>query len=643
MAPARGNVGPEDIAACGLAVKKLRSDPSLIETPELEFFKDFVVSLGWSGQPEGAKEASKPVAVAENDDEGGAPSAVPVAEDAKGSGVMDLSDDEAPKRSKPKENTFGADLEAELRKEHNTQISIDDDVDTEHLERETDAYPLLAESRELESCSGAMKKALTKIKQEAQTALEHGQLNKALEKYTKALRTGGASSEMLLTRAALLLKLRRPLAAVRDCSVALKIDSKSSKAYRLRGTCHRKLGHWRRSHRDLSQAEKLDDFDDSSAAAVHKFVARKLGLVQDPRTRQWTKQQTGGSQKATHPTKSYDGHTKGTRVQLTGLQARPDLNGWIGTVELFDSESSRYQVKLDGESQPHKFKAANLLTAHTGAANLEDPAIEKTQRLEQERICRKRVIDKRLKQDGIPDMDTSELVEAEMSGMACDEVLCRLVRKLDTDQALEILWEVQASHIQDKQVLLRNKVQQALGVDEEEEEAEDEPDPDALEEETVALPPLPDDLDEAEPPDEQAEEMIRKAKQAAAHALERGDTSAALSKYTEALVCGGGSALLLAKRADILLGQKRPVAAIRDCTAALEVNPDCGKAFRIRGMAHRRLGHWTQAHSDLAQGQTLDFDDATMAIQAFVAKRKQAQERREAASRRKGAKRARRG
>lgn len=640
MAPAKSNVGPEDIAACGLAVKKLRSDPSLIETPELEFFKEFLTGVGWTGQLEGAKEASTAGAVAENGCEGGVSSAVPGAEDAKGSSVMDLSDDEAPKRSKPKENTFGADLEAELRKEHNTQISIDDDeVDTEHLERETDAYPLLPEQMASDSGSGAMKKVLTKIKQEAQTALEQGQLNKALEKYTKALRTGGASSEMLLTRAALSLKLRRPLAGVRDCSVALKIDGKSSKAYRLRGTCHRKLGHWRRSHRDLSQAEKLDS--DESTAAIHTFVARKLGLVQDARTRQWTKQ---GSQKATHPAKSTDGFVKGTRVQLTGLQARPDLNGWIGNVELFDSASGRYQVKLDGESQPHKFKAANLLTAHTGAANLEDPAIEKTQRLEQERICRKRAIDKRLKQDGIPDMDMSELVEAEMSGMACDELLARMVRRLETDQALEILWEVQASHIHDKQVLLRNKVQQALGVeDEEEEEAADEPDPEALEEETVALPPLPDDLEEAEPPDEQAEELIRKAKQAAVHAMEVGDTAAALSHYTEALVCGGGSALLLAKRAEILLGQKRPCAAIRDCTAALEVHPDCGKAFRIRGMAHRRLGHWQQAHSDLAQGQTLDFDDAIPAVQAFVSHRKQAQERREAASRRKGAKRARLG
>merc|ERR1712046_292255 len=172
--------------------------------------------------------------------------------------------------------------------------------------------------------------------------------------------------------------------------------------------------------------------------------------------------------------------------------------------------------------------------------------------------------------------------------------------------------------------LLRQKVKEVLGDDGDEEDEyaalEQEPDPERLQEETVPLPILPDDL-EAEPENEQAEEGIKKAKEAAVECLESGDIPGALSHYTEAIELGGASALLLSKRAELLLGQKRPCAAIRDCTAALEINPDCGKAFRIRGIAHRRLGHWPEAHSDLAQGQTLDFDDATPAIQAFVAKR----------------------
>jgi len=657
--PPSDNLGADHVVACDVGAKRLRADPSLIETSELEFFKEFLTSFGWNGQAPASEdvdleaEAKAPAAnggaeAAENGHEAASPGvsvAIDETADAKGSGVMDLlgSDDDAPQRSKQRDRecTFGADLEAELRKEHNIAID-DDDGDSERLPRETEAYPLLPDKMQSESVSGAMRKVQAKIKQEALTALEQGNLNKALDKYTKFLRTAGASAEMLLTRANLLLKLRRPLAAVRDCSVALKIDSGLSKAYHTRAICHRKLGHWRRSHRDFSQAEKLGV---NESTAMHKYVAKKLGLVPDSKTGGWTKQQVarkvreGKANVETTP----DGLQRGTRVQITGLQAKPELNGWLGTVEFLDIASGRYQVRVDGETQSHKFKPANVLSRQQGASSLVDERAEKKQRLVQEKTIRRRAIEKRLKQDGIPDMDASELVEAEMSGMSCDESLCRMVRRLDTDQALEIVWEVQAARVHDKQTLLHEKITQALGDDEDEDHfAEEEPDPERLEEETAPLPPLPDDL-EAEPADEQAEERIRVAKQAAAKALEAGDAAAALAQYTKAIELGAGSALLLAKRAELLLTQKRPCAAVRDCTAALEVNPDCGKAFRIRGMAHRRLGHWPEAHSDLAQGQTLDFDDATTAVQAFVAKRAQAHAAREAASRRQGAKRARLG
>merc|ERR1711972_930586 len=110
-------------------------------------------------------------------------------------------------------------------------------------------------------------------------------------------------------------------------------------------------------------------------------------------------------------------------------------------------------------------------------------------------------------------------------------------------------------------------------------------------------------------------------KQAAAEALEDGDKQKALDKLTEAFAIGNVTAMMYAKRADILLKMKRPNACIVDCTSALEINPDSGKAFRTRGKAHRFLGHWEQAHKDPAMAQKLDFDDDTADIQKFVAGR----------------------
>merc|ERR1719226_412248 len=66
---------------------------------------------------------------------------------------------------------------------------------------------------------------------------------------------------------------------------------------------------------------------------------------------------------------------------------------------------------------------------------------------------------------------------------------------------------------------------------------------------------------------------------------------------------------------------KRPRACVSDCDAALKINPDSSKAFKIRGKAHRRLGHWEEAHRDLSMGQKLDYDDDLVDVQKLVAER----------------------
>lgn len=658
------DLGPDDIAAFERAAKQLRLDPSVVKTPQLKFFEEYMTSLGWTGEvPAFAKPPGPPPGLPPGPPPGlppGAPAAVESVEgeaaaappdaaataSAVEGGVTELadSDDDAPKKpQRPKECTFGADLEAELRKEKN--ISLDEeDTDPERLKRESDPYPLLPETEEQES-SDAMKKRLGKFKQEAQAALEQGNLLKALEGYTKVIRIGGASPLMLATRASLLLKLKRPLAAVRDCSVALKINPNLIKAYRIRGISHRRLGHWRRSHRDFSQAQKLD-FDDSTAT-IHKFVASKLGLVQDPRTGAWSKRD---SSKAFEQTAAGAELKAGQAVRIQGLQKAAHLNGMRGVVQKLDAASAgRWQVELrleEGKLEVKSIRADNIVLVqadekqdwrdaekrHAEARRIRE-AEEQRQREDEERRKRRAAVEKRLKQDGMPDMDPSELVEAELSGMQVEEKLCKRVRKhLEPDQALEILWQVQASRVNDMAALLLERVNQVLG-EEEDDDYDDDMDPEKLFEEADPMPPLPDDF-EAEP-DEWAQRKIDRAKKNAAWYMDDGDTSNALVCYNEAIEWGGGSALLLAKRAELLLANRRPLAAIRDCSAALEVNPDCGKAFRIRGVAHRRLLHWREAHNDLAQGQTLDFDDATTSVQSFVAKRAKAQEEREA-KRRKG-------
>merc|ERR1719362_1686640 len=95
--------------------------------------------------------------------------------------------------------------------------------DPERLPKDSPPFPLLPPSGNAEP-SDARKKVLAKVKQQAGEALAAGNVGKALDKYTEAIRTGGATALMLATRAALLLKQRRPCAAIRDCCAALQLN-----------------------------------------------------------------------------------------------------------------------------------------------------------------------------------------------------------------------------------------------------------------------------------------------------------------------------------------------------------------------------------------------------------------------------------
>mmetsp|Transcript_109744 Transcript_109744/g.342061 ORF Transcript_109744/g.342061 Transcript_109744/m.342061 type:complete len:279 (-) Transcript_109744:36-872(-) len=110
-------------------------------------------------------------------------------------------------------------------------------------------------------------------------------------------------------------------------------------------------------------------------------------------------------------------------------------------------------------------------------------------------------------------------------------------------------------------------------------------------------------------------------KQQAQEALEDGDAAKAVAKLSEAMELGGVSAMMVAKRAELLLKQKRFRAAIEDATLALRLNPDSGKAYRVRGKARRFLGEYEGSSADLSQAQKIDYDDGVADVHQYVQKR----------------------
>lgn len=54
---------------------------------------------------------------------------------------------------------------------------------------------------------------------------------------------------------------------------------------------------------------------------------------------------------------------------------------------------------------------------------------------------------------------------------------------------------------------------------------------------------------------------------------------------------------------------QRPNAAIKDCDAAIQVNPDSAQSYKWRGRANQLLGHWENASRDFHTASKLDYDD----------------------------------
>ncbi|TKR78079.1 hypothetical protein L596_018943 [Steinernema carpocapsae] len=108
-----------------------------------------------------------------------------------------------------------------------------------------------------------------------------------------------------------------------------------------------------------------------------------------------------------------------------------------------------------------------------------------------------------------------------------------------------------------------------------------------------------------DPNKEASEDDLEKANEErnkATEAFSEGNFDDALKHFTNAIELNPGSAMLHAKRANVLLKLKKPVAAIRDCDKAISINADSAPAYKFRGRANRLIGNWLRNHRRVAQG-----------------------------------------
>jgi suppressor of tumorigenicity protein 13 len=167
------------------------------------------------------------------------------------------------------------------------QLGLDDDNEPANREHEAamkeEAFPPTHNDTDL--TSDDMDKAQEK-KQEASEACEAGNWQKAVECYTEAVLASPTNPSALLyaNRATVLLKLDRPLAAERDCNLALTINPDSAKAFRVRGKAYKALEKWELALKDLSAAQTID-FDEGTVEDLkicsEKHLAHEKAVAEE--------------------------------------------------------------------------------------------------------------------------------------------------------------------------------------------------------------------------------------------------------------------------------------------------------------------------------------------------------------------------
>ncbi|KAL3512155.1 hypothetical protein ACH5RR_024872 [Cinchona calisaya] len=108
---------------------------------------------------------------------------------------------------------------------------------------------------------------------------------------------------------------------------------------------------------------------------------------------------------------------------------------------------------------------------------------------------------------------------------------------------------------------------------------------------------------------EESQDAAQEFKSKALEAISEGKLHEAIDHLTESILLNPNSAILYATRASVFVKLKKPNAAIRDANAALQINPDSAKGYKMRGMARAMLGLWEEAASDLRMASKLDYDE----------------------------------
>ncbi|KAG8006391.1 Hsc70-interacting protein [Nibea albiflora] len=230
-------------------VQMCESNPDILHLPEMSFLRTWLQSMGANIPPPSKTKDSC---------QGGCPCGPP------------------PTAASPPEPEPPV-----LSESEESEIEIDNEG---VIEPDTDEPQDMGEFENIEVTEEMMDQANEK-KMDAINALGEGDLQKALDLFTEAIKLNPCLAILYAKRASVYIQMEKPNAAIRDCDRAISINPDSAQPYKWRGKAHRYISIPEIIHRedscegkhlstrDLATACKLDY--DESASALLKEVQPK--------------------------------------------------------------------------------------------------------------------------------------------------------------------------------------------------------------------------------------------------------------------------------------------------------------------------------------------------------------------------------
>merc|ERR1719450_662716 len=215
-----------------------KANPSILHTPDLKFFKDWLVCLG----------ANIPASTEESKPKSTPASAPTVDDDSSDDEAEDMAGVEEVDEEKPK-------VESESDDEvHESDLDIEE---LDNLIKDEEGGELEMGDDSIEVTEEMMDESNSK-RSEAISFLGEGNFEGAISSFTEAIKKNPQSANMYAKRASVLIKAKRPTAALRDCEKALTINKDSAQPYKWRGRAYRLLGKYVEAYHDFQTACRLD-------------------------------------------------------------------------------------------------------------------------------------------------------------------------------------------------------------------------------------------------------------------------------------------------------------------------------------------------------------------------------------------------